>query len=175
MTSSASSSTKNPPRKLARTNVIYISSNKSSPLQENNLISTTITTTLSLSLTPPKASQTSPSQPIEASPLAPRTLLFSTPPSLPHPYLNSLDDLPPRSANPPPPPLDQSFYITLSSTTLKTQEHICLHCQRTQTLIHEVRDEMRFMLKRTNVKRDGTTPRLFPKHDGTTPRLVPKH
>ncbi|GKF68831.1 hypothetical protein Tco_0198510 [Tanacetum coccineum] len=118
MTSSASSSTKNPPRKLARTNVIYISSNKSSPLQENNLISTTITTTLSLSLTPPKASQTSPSQPIEASPLAPRTLLFSTPPSLPHPYLNSLDDLPPRSANPPPPPLDQAYYQTLPHNTL---------------------------------------------------------
>ncbi|GJV41715.1 hypothetical protein Tco_1420155 [Tanacetum coccineum] len=48
MNLSASSSTKNPPRKLARTNVIDISSNKSSPLRENNFIATTITTTLAL-------------------------------------------------------------------------------------------------------------------------------
>ncbi|GJR12310.1 hypothetical protein Tco_0794962 [Tanacetum coccineum] len=81
MASRASSSTKNPPRKLARTNVIDISSNKSSPLRENNFIATTITTTLALSLTPPNASQTLPTQPIEASPLAPRALLFTTPPS----------------------------------------------------------------------------------------------
>nr|GEV81734.1 hypothetical protein [Tanacetum cinerariifolium] len=106
MTSSASSSIKNPPRKIARTNVIDISSNKSSPLQENNLITTTITTSLDLSLTPLNSSQTTPSQPIEASPLALRTLLFSTLPSSPYPCLNSLDDLPPRSTNPPPLPLD---------------------------------------------------------------------
>ncbi|GKC61216.1 hypothetical protein Tco_1088814 [Tanacetum coccineum] len=106
MASIASSFTKNPPRKLAKTNIIDISSNESSPLQANNHISTTLTTTLALSLTPPNASQTLPSQPIEASPLAPRSLLFSTPPSPPHPYLNSLEDLPPRSLNPPPPPLD---------------------------------------------------------------------
>ncbi|GKB21891.1 hypothetical protein Tco_0855814 [Tanacetum coccineum] len=57
MTSSASSSAKNPPRKIARTNVIDIFSNEPSPLQENNLISTTITTTLALSPTLPNSSQ----------------------------------------------------------------------------------------------------------------------
>ncbi|GKB14070.1 hypothetical protein Tco_0847993 [Tanacetum coccineum] len=41
-------------------------------------------------------------------PLAPRALVFSTPPSSPlepHPYLTTLDDLPPRNFNPPPPSL----------------------------------------------------------------------
>ncbi|GKA02283.1 hypothetical protein Tco_0674948 [Tanacetum coccineum] len=97
-----------PPRKLARTNIIDISSNESSPIQANNLILTTLTTTLALSLIPPNASQTLTPQPIEASPLAPQALLFSTLPSSPHPYLNPLDDLPPISMNPPPHPLDQS-------------------------------------------------------------------
>nr|GEW42628.1 hypothetical protein [Tanacetum cinerariifolium] len=118
MASSTSPSTKNPPRKIARTNIIDISSNESSPLQKNNLITTIITITLSLSLALPIASQTPPSQPIEASPLAPRELLFSTPPSSPHPYLNSLDDLLPRNNNSPPPPLDQAKYQTLPHTTL---------------------------------------------------------
>ncbi|GKA64246.1 hypothetical protein Tco_0763852 [Tanacetum coccineum] len=62
----ASSSIKNPPRKLARTNVIDISS----PLQQNNLIPITLNTTLALSITPPMTSQTPPTQPIEVSPLA---------------------------------------------------------------------------------------------------------
>ncbi|GJW35735.1 hypothetical protein Tco_0058655 [Tanacetum coccineum] len=84
----------------------------------NNLTTTTITTTLALSLTLPNASQTLPSQPIEASPLAPRTLLFSTPPSSPHPFLNSLDEIPPRSTNPPPLPLNPAYYQTLPHTTL---------------------------------------------------------
>ncbi|GKC07422.1 hypothetical protein Tco_0999032 [Tanacetum coccineum] len=55
---------------------------------------------------------------MEASPLAPRALLFSTPPSSPHTYSNSFDDLPSRSSNPPPPPLDQINSQTLSHTTL---------------------------------------------------------
>ncbi|GJR02736.1 hypothetical protein Tco_0525720 [Tanacetum coccineum] len=55
-------------------------------------------------------------QPIETSPLAPRALIFSTPPSLPielHPYLTSMEDLPPRSSNPPPPLASQGFTQTL--------------------------------------------------------------
>ncbi|GKA90406.1 hypothetical protein Tco_0812276 [Tanacetum coccineum] len=39
--------------------------------------------------------------------LVPQALVFSTPPSSPlepHPYLTTLDDLPPRNSNPPPPP-----------------------------------------------------------------------
>ncbi|GJY27223.1 hypothetical protein Tco_0401949 [Tanacetum coccineum] len=107
MTSNASSSTKNPPRKMARTNVNDISSNESSPPQENNRIPTTRNTTLALSITRLNISQTPPNQPIEVSPLAPWALVFSTPPSSPiepRPYLNSLEELPPRSSNPPPPP-----------------------------------------------------------------------
>ncbi|GJX42673.1 hypothetical protein Tco_0257663 [Tanacetum coccineum] len=119
MSSSASSSTKNPPRKLSRTSVIDISSNKSSSIQ-NNFIPTTLDTTLVLTITPPMLSQTPPTQPIEASPLAPRALVFSTPlssPIEPHPYLTSMEDLPPRSSNPPPPPPSQGFTQTLPQPT----------------------------------------------------------
>ncbi|GKE80596.1 hypothetical protein Tco_1550596 [Tanacetum coccineum] len=120
MASSASLSTKNPPRKLDRTNVIDISSNEYSPTQNKNLISTTLNTTLALSITHPMISQTPLTQPIEVSPLAPRSLVFSTPPSLtiePHPYLTSLEDLPPRSSNPLPPPPTQGFNQTLPQYT----------------------------------------------------------
>ncbi|GJU82733.1 hypothetical protein Tco_1285098 [Tanacetum coccineum] len=55
---------------------------------------------------------------MEASPLALRALLFATPSSSPYPYLKSLDDLPPRSSNPPPPPLDQIKNPTLPHTNL---------------------------------------------------------
>ncbi|GJW58749.1 hypothetical protein Tco_0105480 [Tanacetum coccineum] len=120
MASSASSSTKNPSRKLARTNVIDISSNESSLTQINNLIPITLNTTLALSITPLMISKTPPTKPIEFSPLAPRALVFSTPPSSPidpHPYFNSLDDLPPRSTNPPPSPPTQSMNQTLPQLT----------------------------------------------------------
>ncbi|GJW09212.1 hypothetical protein Tco_1575039 [Tanacetum coccineum] len=96
---------------MTRTNVINISSNESSPLQENNPITATLNTTLALSITPPHNSQLPPNQPIEVSLLAPIALVFSTPPSTPfkpHPNLNSLEYLLPRSTNPPPPSLDQA-------------------------------------------------------------------
>ncbi|GKD34930.1 hypothetical protein Tco_1250439 [Tanacetum coccineum] len=120
MASSASSSTKNHPRKLARISVIDISSNESSRIQQNNLITTTLNTTLSLSITPPMNSQTAPTRPIEVSPLAPQALVFLTPPNSPiepHPYVNSLDELPPRNSNPPPPPLTQDITQTLPQHT----------------------------------------------------------
>ncbi|GJX54782.1 hypothetical protein Tco_0283151, partial [Tanacetum coccineum] len=116
MASSASSSTKNPPRKLGRTNVIGISSNESLPIQKNNPIPTTLNTTLALSIKPPMISQTPTTQPIEILPLAPRALVFSTPIE-PHTYLNSLDELPPRSSNPPPPPPTQGINQTLPQHT----------------------------------------------------------
>ncbi|GKA65207.1 hypothetical protein Tco_0764914 [Tanacetum coccineum] len=117
--------------------------------------------------------------------LEPRELVFATSPSSPHPYLNILEDLPPRSTNPPPfptfesmervarqPPLltdymdvetslpllpphlpppntflpiDQSLWIDGPPPQPTRHEHLCDHCQRTHTLVHEVRDEMRFM------------------------------
>nr|GEY44501.1 hypothetical protein [Tanacetum cinerariifolium] len=61
-------------------------------------------------LTPPPltAHPPSPSQPSKHnSPLAinlePVELIFSTPPTLPHPFFDSLEDLPRRTTNPPPP------------------------------------------------------------------------
>ncbi|GJT81124.1 hypothetical protein Tco_1055466 [Tanacetum coccineum] len=109
MASSASSSTRNPPSKIRQTNIIDVSSNESSLIHESiNNHTIMISTTLALSITPPNASQTLPSQPIEPSPLAPRALIFTSPPTSPHPYLNNIEELPPRSLNPPPfPSLDQ--------------------------------------------------------------------
>ncbi|GKA58373.1 hypothetical protein Tco_0757561 [Tanacetum coccineum] len=120
MTSSTSSSTKNLLRKMAKNNVIDISANGSSPIQETNHIPITLNTTLALSITPLIISQTPPNQPIEASPLAPRALVFSTPPSLPiepHPYLNSMEELPLRCTNAPPPPPNQDINQTLPLPT----------------------------------------------------------
>ncbi|GJV91770.1 hypothetical protein Tco_1539583 [Tanacetum coccineum] len=77
-------------------------------------------TTLSLTISPPTINQTIPSQGTNVSPLAPRALVFSTSPSLPlepNPYLNSLDNLPPRNSNPPPPSLSQGLSQTLSLPT----------------------------------------------------------
>ncbi|GKB86768.1 hypothetical protein Tco_0959040 [Tanacetum coccineum] len=55
------------------------------------------------------------------SPLAPRALDFSTPPSSPlelHPYLSPMHDLPQRSSNPLPQTLSQGLSQTLSQPTL---------------------------------------------------------
>ncbi|GKF76639.1 hypothetical protein Tco_0229109 [Tanacetum coccineum] len=110
MSLSASSSIKTPPIKIARTNIIDNSSNESSPIQEpsNNHITTpltvTLTTTLALSLAPPLVNQILAPQPNTPSPLAPQELIFTTSPTLPHHYLNSLEDFPPRCTNPPPLP-----------------------------------------------------------------------
>nr|GEX19882.1 hypothetical protein [Tanacetum cinerariifolium] len=118
MASSANSSTQNPPRKIPRTNFIDLSSNESSPIQ-NNLINTTLNTTLSLTIPLPTISQTILSHRTNVSPLAPKTLVFSTHPSSPlepQPYLSSLDDLPSRNSNPPPPSLSQGHSQGLSQT-----------------------------------------------------------
>ncbi|GKC96769.1 hypothetical protein Tco_1162211 [Tanacetum coccineum] len=92
---------------MARIDVIDISSNESSPIQ-NNPLNTNIDTTFALIIPSLITSQAIPTQGIDISPLAPRALVFSTPPSSPlerHPYLTSLEDLPPRSSNIPPPSL----------------------------------------------------------------------
>ncbi|GKE42240.1 hypothetical protein Tco_1469524, partial [Tanacetum coccineum] len=242
-----------------RTNVIVLSSNESSPTQ-NIPLNTTLDTTLALTILPPIISQTILSQRTNVSPLVPRALVFSTPPSSPrepHPYLTYMNDLPPRNSNPLPssfsqghsqghsqtlpiptpmdfepsfPPINLSrrrmcahepflsrnqvmqqlrqiqdfdrhiesaiqnvqnsllppftttspqmpppFYFTSSSTTTippfrpslpplstfypldqslwmegpvnsQPQEHTCPHCQRTETLVNNLQNEMRFML-----------------------------
>ncbi|GKD96515.1 hypothetical protein Tco_1380412 [Tanacetum coccineum] len=42
--------------------------------------------------------------------------------------------------------LDQSLWVEGPSSIPQPHEHTCPYCQRTQTLIHEVQYEMRFML-----------------------------
>ncbi|GKC73742.1 hypothetical protein Tco_1119625 [Tanacetum coccineum] len=115
----ANSSTQNPLRKLPKTDFIDLSSNESSPIQYH-LINTTLYTNLALIIPPTIINQTIPSQGTNVSPLAPRALVFSTPPSSPlepHPYLTSLDDLSTRNSNPPPPSLSQGLSQTLSLPT----------------------------------------------------------
>ncbi|GKE18455.1 hypothetical protein Tco_1426032 [Tanacetum coccineum] len=88
---------------MPRTDFIDLSSNESSPIQ-NHPTNTTLDTTLALTIPSPTISQTNPTQGTNASPLAPKALDFSTPPSSrlePYPFLTSLDDLPSRSFNPP--------------------------------------------------------------------------
>ncbi|GJR19391.1 hypothetical protein Tco_0967918 [Tanacetum coccineum] len=116
MASSANSSIQNPPRKVPRTDFIDLSLNESSPIK-NIPINTTLDTILALTIPPPIISQTILSQGTNVSPLAPRALVFSTPPSSPlepHPYLATLDDLPPRNSNLPPPSLPQGHSQGLS-------------------------------------------------------------
>ncbi|GJT18009.1 hypothetical protein Tco_0876715 [Tanacetum coccineum] len=89
---------------MPRTDLIDLSSKESSPIQ-NHPINTTLDTTLTLYIPPSTLGQTNPTKGNIVSPLAHRALLFSTPPNSsiePHPYLASLDDLPPRSSNPQP-------------------------------------------------------------------------
>ncbi|GJY29646.1 hypothetical protein Tco_0405413 [Tanacetum coccineum] len=132
MASSANSSTQNPPRKLPRTDYIDISSNETSPIQNHltntsqslNSITTnqttTLDTTIALTILPPTSNQTPPTQEAMVSPLAPRALVFSTLPSSPldlHPYLSSLNELPPRSSNPLPQTLSQGLSQTLPQPT----------------------------------------------------------
>ncbi|GJW29441.1 hypothetical protein Tco_0046316 [Tanacetum coccineum] len=105
---------------MHRTDVIDISSNETSPIPQNN-ISTTLDTTLALIITSPMTIQTAPTQGIDVSPLAPRTLIFSSPPRSPfepNPYLTYLKYIPPRSSNPPPLPSSQGFSQTLPQQTL---------------------------------------------------------
>nr|GEU82733.1 hypothetical protein [Tanacetum cinerariifolium] len=58
---------------------------------------------LSLIVSPPAPSQSSKHTSPLAINLDPIKLIFSTPPTSPHPFFDSLEDLPPRTTNPPPP------------------------------------------------------------------------
>ncbi|GJT83066.1 hypothetical protein Tco_1057408 [Tanacetum coccineum] len=128
MALSANSSTQNPPRKMLQTDFIDISSNESSPIQNhstntsqrpnsiNTTLITTLDTTLALTIPTPTSIQTILTQEPLVSPLAPIALTFSTPPSSPlkpHPYLSSLNELPPRSFNPLPQTLSQGLFQML--------------------------------------------------------------
>ncbi|GJT77520.1 hypothetical protein Tco_1044245 [Tanacetum coccineum] len=77
---------------------------------ENAIPTTPKPTPPPITTTPPPT----PSQPSKKpSPLAttikPLELIFSTPPTFPHPFLDELEDLPPRTSNPPPLPSFESI------------------------------------------------------------------
>ncbi|GJZ41292.1 hypothetical protein Tco_0588178 [Tanacetum coccineum] len=114
-----------------------------------------ISTTLTLSVTPPNASQTLLSQPIEPLPLAPRALTFYSPPTSPHTCLNNIDDLPLRSLNPPPlPSFDQTKNQTLhhpdpmefeplfSPTNLSRRNRLCAQLEPFMTR-EQIMEEIR--------------------------------
>ncbi|GJQ96491.1 hypothetical protein Tco_0007630 [Tanacetum coccineum] len=117
----------------------------------------------------------------QSSPLAiniePVKLIFSTPPTSPHLFFDSLEDLPPRTTNPPhpqpmfesikcltnhPPPIPKVTKMepplppqisphsqpmwSNDAFPLLTHEMFCEHCQRTQVIVNDVHDEMRFIL-----------------------------
>ncbi|GKC04276.1 hypothetical protein Tco_0995886 [Tanacetum coccineum] len=100
-------------------------------------------------------------------------LVFSTPPTSPHPFFDSLKDLPPRTTNPPPPrPSFESIKRLANQPSplpamelpllpflpqlpplgpnnpfpMLTHEMFYDHCQRTQVIINNLREEMRFIL-----------------------------
>ncbi|GJU98160.1 hypothetical protein Tco_1327431 [Tanacetum coccineum] len=75
-----------------------------SPTNNNtNLLLTPKTTAPPLTSSPPTPTQPSKLTSSVAINLGPIELLFSTPPTSPQAFLNSLEDLPPSTMNPPPP------------------------------------------------------------------------
>nr|GFC11087.1 hypothetical protein [Tanacetum cinerariifolium] len=100
--------------------------------------------------------------------------IFSAQEAVPHSFFNSLEDLPPRTTNHPPPqpsfdsierlanqpsplpevmepsfpplpqhlpPLSQPMWTNNAFPTL-THEMFCEHCQRTQVVVNDLREEM---------------------------------
>ncbi|GJR48543.1 hypothetical protein Tco_1316646 [Tanacetum coccineum] len=127
-------------------------------------------------LTSPPLAPTQPSK--QSSPFAinidPVELIFSTPPTSPHPFFDSLEDLPPRTTNPPHlkpsfdsieylanhppsipdvmkpplPPLPPKLPSIWSKDILQSLSHetFCEHCQRTLVIFNDLRYELRFIL-----------------------------
>ncbi|GKA97899.1 copia protein [Tanacetum coccineum] len=126
-----------------------------------------------LSSSPPTPTQPSKTSSPLAINLDPVELIFSTPTTSPYPLFDTLEDLPPRTTNPPPPrpsfesikrlanqlpplpamepplpPLPPQLLPLRPSNPfpMLTHEMFCDHCQRTQVIVDHLRDEMRFIL-----------------------------
>ncbi|GJW08856.1 hypothetical protein Tco_1571279 [Tanacetum coccineum] len=151
MASRACSSTQNPPRKLAKIDYIDLTSNETStqPSQLNPII--TIDTTLALTIPPLTSNQATPVVEPFTSPLAPRALIFSTPPNTPiepHPYLSYTNDAPPRSTNLFPQSIVQNLSQILQSTLpspnlpnpFRERENIEQEIQNLQTFHQNVQE-----------------------------------
>ncbi|GKD64575.1 hypothetical protein Tco_1306683 [Tanacetum coccineum] len=130
--------------------------------------------------TPSDSPPTTPLAPPKFSPTELLTTPKTTPPTSPHHLFESLDDLPPKTTNlPPPQPTFESIehianqpppildimdmepplpplppHLPPFSQTLWSNDILpplpydtfCKHCQRTQVVVHELHDEMRFIL-----------------------------
>ncbi|GJV77821.1 hypothetical protein Tco_1509405 [Tanacetum coccineum] len=177
-----------------------------SPIQT---LTTLKVTPPSLTTPPPVPTQPSKQTPLHATDLEPLKLIFSTPPTSPYPFFDTLEDLPLRSTNPPhlpsfksikcmanqppllskimyvksplppfPPqfpqpqpflPIDQSMWINGPSPPPIHHEHLCEHCQQTQTIAYEEHDEMQFILNHIlNRPNDITHQNNFPQTLMTT-------
>ncbi|GKD46786.1 hypothetical protein Tco_1271431 [Tanacetum coccineum] len=142
-------------------------------ISSSHLLNTPKTTPQPLSSPPPAPSKPSKQNSSLAINLDPVELIFSTPPTSPHPFFDSLENLPARTTNPPPP---QPSFETIERLVnqppplpaieppllplppqllplgpnnpfpLLTHEMFCDHCQRTQVIINDLRKEMRFIL-----------------------------
>ncbi|GJX89992.1 hypothetical protein Tco_0343318 [Tanacetum coccineum] len=151
-------------------------------------------------LTPPPLAPSQPSK--QSSPLAINLdlveLIFSTPPTSPHPFFNALKDLPPRTTNPPPlrpsfdtierlanqPPPLPAMELPLppllpqhpplgpnNPFPLLTHEMFCGHCQRTQVAVNDLGDEMRFILNHILERLNESVP--LTRKDGSIPQIEP--
>ncbi|GKE50406.1 hypothetical protein Tco_1481664 [Tanacetum coccineum] len=121
-------------------------------------------------LTSPPPALTQPSK--HSSPLTIKLdlveLTFSTPPTSPYAFFDSLEDLHPRTTNPPPPrPSFESIERLANQPpplsaiplpphllplgpnnpfSMLTHEMFCKHCQCTQVIVDNLSDKMRFIL-----------------------------
>nr|GEU49129.1 reverse transcriptase domain-containing protein [Tanacetum cinerariifolium] len=149
-----------------------------SPITSPGISPSHLLNTPKTSLPPLTSPPPAPSQPSkQTSPLSinlePVELIFSTPPTSPHPLFDSLKDLPPQTANPPPsqtsfdtierlanhpPPLPimephlqplpphLSLLFSNNAFPVLTHEIFCEHCQRTQVNVNDLREGIRFIL-----------------------------
>ncbi|GKE38903.1 hypothetical protein Tco_1462308 [Tanacetum coccineum] len=142
-------------------------------ISPSHLLNTPKTTPPPLTTPPSAPSQPSKQSSLLAINLDPVELIFSTPPTSPHPFFDSLEDLPPRTTNLPPPRPSFDTIERLANQTpplpsmelpflpfppqlpplgpnnpfpLLTHEMFCDHCQRTQVIINDLRDEMKFII-----------------------------
>nr|GEX28250.1 hypothetical protein [Tanacetum cinerariifolium] len=176
-----------------------IESHPSSPMASSGFYQVHLLNTPKTSPSPLSSPPPAPSQPFKQnSPLAINLelieLIFSTSPTFPHPLFYSLEDLPPRTANPPPPqptfesiehlgkqpppipevmepplpplppqlpPHSQPMWTTNDFPPL-THEIFCEHCQRTQVIVNDLRDEMRFILNHILERLTTLTYQNFP-------------
>ncbi|GKC76732.1 hypothetical protein Tco_1127506 [Tanacetum coccineum] len=139
----------------------------------DQLLNTPKSTSSPLTSPPPDPSQPSKHNSSLAINLEPKELIFSTPPTSPHSFFDSLEYLPPWITNPPPPqppfeiiehlanqppplpvmepplpkiPPQLSPMCSNNAFLILTHEMFWEHYQRTQVIVSDLRDRIRFIL-----------------------------